>query len=504
MSTDHVLVRVVRELSAARDLGGVTAAVRRAARELTGADGATFVLREGELCHYVDEDAIAPLWKGRRFPLGACISGWAMAHGKAAVVEDITRDPRIPREEYEATFVRSLVMVPIRADDPVGAIGVYWARPRRAADDEVERVQALADATAVAMENVRAREAARRWQALLAEASDSVWTVDSEVRRGVPGVTEWWAGITGRSIEAYAAPDAWLDDVVPEDREATEAAWERSLREGVPYRARYRIRAKDGSVRHMLARAAALRRPDGSHEMVGMVSDVTAEHKAEEAREVLRQLSRRLLTAQDEERRRISRDLHDDLAQALTAVKLSLSGLRPGLPAEAHAVAVESALAIVDRSIRQTRDLSLALHPPMLDILGLAPTLRWFLDERLRGAPVQARVSIEVSGRRFPPAVESACFRLVQEAVTNALRHSGARALTIAVEEQPDGLAVSVRDDGRGFDPADAWSRAAAGGSAGLAGMQERVALAGGSFEVSSRPGEGTRIGARLPREARG
>ncbi|MET0552503.1 MAG: ATP-binding protein [Vicinamibacteria bacterium] len=312
-------------------------------------------------------------------------------------------------------------------------------------------------------------------------------------------MTQWWSDITGRPVGAYALPDAWLDDVVPDDRAATQAAWERSLREGVAYRARYRIRAKDGSVRHMLARAAALGRPDGGHEMVGMVSDVTAEHKAAEATEVLRQLSRRLITAQDEERRRIARDLHDDLAQVLTAVKLSLSGLRPGLPAAAHAAAVDSALATIDHGIRQMRDLSMQIHPPMLDILGLAPALRWFLGQRLRDAPVEAGVSIELSDARFPPAVESACFRLVQEAVTNALRHSGARSLQVRVEEEHDALVVSVHDDGRGFDPAEAWSRAAAGGSAGLAGMQERVALAGGSFEVASRPGEGARIGARLP-----
>lgn len=499
MSSEGVLVRAVRELSAARDLPGVTAAVRRAARELADADGATFVLRDGDLCRYVDEDAIAPLWKGRCFPLGSCISGWAMLNREAAVVEDIADDPRVPAAEYEATFVRSLVMVPIRADDPVGAIGVYWGRRRRASDAEVARVQALADATAVALENVRARGEARRWQALLAEASDSVWTIDPSDSRGAGGVAHWWAALTGRPVSSYGAADAWLDDVVPEDREATAAAWHRSLGEGTPYRARYRIRAKDGGVRHMLVRAAAVPRADGSHEMVGVVSDVTAEHQAAEATQVLRQLSRRLLTAQDEERRRISRDLHDDLAQVLTAVKLSLSGLRHGLSAEAHARAVEGVMATLDESIRRTRDLSLRLHPPMLDILGLAPTLRWFLGERLQGAPLEARVAIEVNDARFPPAVESACFRLVQEAVTNALRHSGAREVSVGVRQEEDSLVVCVRDDGRGFDPADAWARTAAGGSAGLAGMQERVALAGGSFELVSRPGEGAQVRARLP-----
>ncbi|HZT30752.1 MAG TPA: response regulator [Bryobacteraceae bacterium] len=121
------LIAAVQELSLARDLDGVMAIVRRAGRELTGADGATFVLREGDLCHYADEDAVAPLWKGQKFPLSACISGWVMLNRQAAVIEDIYADPRIPADAYRPTFVKSLAMVPIRTEAPVGAIGNYWA-----------------------------------------------------------------------------------------------------------------------------------------------------------------------------------------------------------------------------------------------------------------------------------------------------------------------------------------------------------------------------------------
>ena len=149
------LVQAVQELSLARSLEGVAGVVRTAARELTGADGATFVLREGTQCHYLDEDAIGPLWKGRRFPLTSCISGWVMQHRKPAVIEDIYVDPRIPKDAYRPTFVKSLVMVPIRAHEPIGAIGNYWARPHRASLNEVELLQSLAHTTSVALENVR-------------------------------------------------------------------------------------------------------------------------------------------------------------------------------------------------------------------------------------------------------------------------------------------------------------------------------------------------------------
>jgi signal transduction histidine kinase len=149
------LITVVQQLSLARDLDTIMAIVRTAARDLTGADGATFILREGDNCFYADENAIAPLWKGKRFPMSRCISGWAMTHRRAAVVEDIYRDPRIPVDAYEPTFVKSLLVVPIRTLDPIGAIGNYWAAHHVPSAEEVKLLQALADTTAVAIENVR-------------------------------------------------------------------------------------------------------------------------------------------------------------------------------------------------------------------------------------------------------------------------------------------------------------------------------------------------------------
>lgn len=148
------LMRAVQELSLARSLPEVQRIVRTSARELTGCDGATFVLRDNGKCFYADEDAIAPLWKGSRFPMEICISGWAMLNRDAAVIRDIYQDSRIPHEAYRPTFVKSLVMVPIRKLDPIGAIGNYWAHERQPSEQEIALLQALADSTSVAMENV--------------------------------------------------------------------------------------------------------------------------------------------------------------------------------------------------------------------------------------------------------------------------------------------------------------------------------------------------------------
>lgn len=147
------LIGVIQELSHARHLDRVRAIVGHAARELTGADGATFVLREGSQCFYADEDAIGPLWKGKRFPMSACISGWSMIHREAVVIPDIYADSRIPVDAYRPTFVKSLAMIPIRTKAPIGAIGNYWATPHTASEEEVALLQALADSVSIAIEN---------------------------------------------------------------------------------------------------------------------------------------------------------------------------------------------------------------------------------------------------------------------------------------------------------------------------------------------------------------
>ncbi len=151
MDSSHSLLSAVLELSSARDMETLTPIVRRAARALTGADGVTFVLRDQEQCFYVDEDAVAPLWKGRRFPIDQCVSGWVMQHGCPVAIPDVYADERVPQEAYRPTFVKSLAMVPVRPEAPIAAIGAYWAERHQASDEEIATLQALANATALAL-----------------------------------------------------------------------------------------------------------------------------------------------------------------------------------------------------------------------------------------------------------------------------------------------------------------------------------------------------------------
>lgn len=154
----RLLIDAVQEISTARSLPEIMGIVKRTARLGAEAEGASFVLKEGENCYYADEDAISPLWQGRRFPMTRCVSGWSMLHRLAVVIPDITKDSRIPQDVYRPTFVRSLVMVPIRSREPLGAIGVYWAHCHQADDNLVSWLKALADATSAGLESVLAQQ----------------------------------------------------------------------------------------------------------------------------------------------------------------------------------------------------------------------------------------------------------------------------------------------------------------------------------------------------------
>ena len=147
------LATCLAQLEGARTLADVQQVVRSAPRLIAGALGATFVLRDGDLCFYADEDAISPLWKGQRFPIADCISGWAMTHGRTAVVPDITVDDRIPLEAYRPTFVRSLAMVPI-GRPTVAAMGAYWSEPYEPVAGDILALEQVAEGAAEAIARV--------------------------------------------------------------------------------------------------------------------------------------------------------------------------------------------------------------------------------------------------------------------------------------------------------------------------------------------------------------
>jgi PAS domain S-box-containing protein len=216
----------------------------------------------------------------------------------------------------------------------------------------------------------------------------------------------------------------------------------------------------------------------------------------------LQVLSHRLIEAQEAERRHIARELHDEIGQVLTAVKLNLQGIQRFSKDEQLAARMNDSIDIVEHALQQVRDLSLNLRPSLLDDLGLVAALRWFIDRFANRSEMQVRLQVDTDGSRYASSVETACFRIVQEALTNAGRHSGAQNVDVRVEQTPDGLQLTINDDGRGFDVRAMRERAAQGSSLGLPGMEERVVLAGGSLEIESASERGTTLRAIFPPEA--
>ena len=207
------------------------------------------------------------------------------------------------------------------------------------------------------------------------------------------------------------------------------------------------------------------------------------------------ELADRLLKVQKSERQRLSRELHDDIGQLLTAAKLQADWLQRRAPDELqeHCSTLRSTL---DDTLANVRDVSAILNPRQLSSLGLEASLRAHLLRALENTSVHWSLECRQRLGGIPEDMAIAAFRITQEAVTNMLRHARARNLVVSIQRQPEGLALSIRDDGQGFLPA---SNPADEGQRGMAGMLERANLLNGTLSVCSQPGQGTRIDALFP-----
>ena len=224
-----------------------------------------------------------------------------------------------------------------------------------------------------------------------------------------------------------------------------------------------------------------------------------AEEKLKHYSHRLQQLSHGLVEAQENERRRISRELHDEIGQALTVAQIHLQTLLH-LPGTADQTArLTESLQVVERVLEQVQDISLNLRPSMLDDLGLESTLRWYTQRQAALTGIQSRIHVEPLGHRPAPEVETECFRVAQEALTNIARHARAQTVTVDLCEADGQLHLRVRDDGAGFEVGTSREQAVQGDSLGLLNMEERALLAGGGIEINSTPGQGTEVHAWFP-----
>ena len=210
-------------------------------------------------------------------------------------------------------------------------------------------------------------------------------------------------------------------------------------------------------------------------------------------------LSRQLLQVQEEDRRAIARDLHDEIGQSLTAIKLNVERAQRTSDRDAKARIMQDCAQITERVLGQVRDLSLDLHPSILDDLGLAYALKWYADRQAERAGLKVEVTADPSLPRLSPDIEIACFRIAQEALTNVVRHAQARHADITLKRGTAAVELCIQDDGIGFVVDKTFSPTNGGVSIGLTSMQERAKLLGGTVTIVSVPHRGTKVIATVP-----
>jgi signal transduction histidine kinase len=216
-------------------------------------------------------------------------------------------------------------------------------------------------------------------------------------------------------------------------------------------------------------------------------------------REELQSLSRRLLEIQENERRHIARELHDEVGQVLTAVQMNIETLKQSPQGRKMEARLAESIDLVERVLQQVRNLSLDLRPSLLDDLGLVSALMWYVERQSERPGFDVQFAFDPLQTRLPSDIETACFRIAQEAMTNILRHTQATQVQIELRQHGEELELTIRDNGRGFNVRAARNSAAGGKSMGLLSMQERAELLGGRLTIESKPGEGTLVRATLP-----
>jgi PAS domain S-box-containing protein len=294
----------------------------------------------------------------------------------------------------------------------------------------------------------------------------------------------------------------WLEYMHADDRESSLAHWLRCAQSGQDYESEYRLRGVDGNYRWFRARAVPLRDPNGSIlKWYGTCSDIhdsklleksirdsaiELERMVDIRTAELRRLSGRLMTLQDEERRRIAREIHDGLGQELAAAKMILDGILSRDPSSATRGAAADASQMVDRAIKQVRTISHLLHPPLLDEVGLVSALRWYLEGLSERSGIDIHLQVDPADLgRLKPELETAIFRIIQEALTNMFRHSGAHNGVVSLKETEGRIVVTVRDDGKGIEEPVAQLRPESVG-VGIGGMRQRVKELGGALRLAN------------------
>jgi PAS domain S-box-containing protein len=416
--------------------------------------------------------------------LGLCYEAVAAGvAGAAEVVETIERACRGESSglpiEYRADSRRAyrwfvMTAEPLRRPEG-GTVVTHW------------------EITARKQNEIALRESEDRFRHLADALPVAIWMSDTE--GACTYFNRGWFELTGRALEDEYG-DGWLEGVHVADQAACMDIYLRALHSRQPFRMEYRMRCHDGEYRWLIHHGVPRYGNEGAfHGYIGGCFDITDSKDAEQA---LRGLNRRLMSAQDDERRRIARELHDHLGQQLALLAIDLQQLSMHRPAswEGLTTALQEAWRRTTEIASDVHSISHRLHPAKMEALGLVATMRAHCRDVSRQSLVAEFIDQDVP-RDIPPDRALSLFRILEEALSNVVRHSGARSAHVALAGSDGDVVLRIADDGRGFDERDTEA------GLGLISIRERVQALDGNVSMSSHPGRGTVIEVRVPAAAR-
>jgi len=426
----------------------------------------------------------------------------AIEHGPELIV----RTPPLSFEETAVPFGDTsrpsacIMTVPIHYGTGVLGVLSIQSYEWKAYDQlSLKDLQSLADLCGEALNRIRAEqslfESEERFRQIAENLEDIIWVVDTGENR-VLYVNPSYETIWKRSIESvYQRNTSYLDAVHPDDRSRVKRLMKERLADASCTSFEYRILTPDDSIRWIRSRSFPIRDAEGRpYRIAGVAEDITERKAAETA---LRDYSRRLMDAQESERMHIARELHDEIGQVLTAVRMNLQSLEQNAQSPND---VAEGIRVIDEALKRVRDLSLELRPSLLDDLGLGAATRWYVDRFARRAGVKAELQIDFEGSelRLLREVETACFRILQEALTNIGRHAHAKQISVLLTIVDSQLLLSVKDDGVGLE-ASSLATGTFQSTLGLRGMEERALAVSGNFEIISALSQGTEVRVTFP-----
>ncbi|MEE9167897.1 MAG: PAS domain S-box protein [Candidatus Neomarinimicrobiota bacterium] len=347
------------------------------------------------------------------------------------------------------------------------------------------------------------RQSEEKYRQLVSTSTDAIILVDAETKSFIE-VNKACEKLYGYSQEEFRHMTVRDTSAEPEKSDAAIKDMIDGRLKRIPVRYH---KKKDGTIFPLEISTSTFMMGD-RRVLCGIARDISEQLKAREElerrRRDLRRLTIRLVTAQEEERKRVSMELHDEFGQALTAAQINLASIKtelpPGSPSDLLEK-LEETSSLTDELPERSRELSLELRPTLLDDLGLAPTIRWYTDRFTKRLNVNVEVNVGDFEERLPGEIETVIYRVMQEAMTNISRHAEARNVRIDLKRKKSSVMMLVEDDGKGFVVQAVVDRETPEGRLGLIGMEERVGYLGGSLDIRSTPGKGTTIRVEMPME---